>query len=325
MERQAQDSVRLVASMSRGEWEDACAAFADATAFHGYDFLQSIAPLLGCRFIPLRVLLRDQPVGVAPLMVKQLGLFCTINWVPFPYLGPLVPAELIPATLSALRLEARRRRAVNHQQSFSQVTGGHCGGEFTSSTDRTFVVPLSGRSDQDLLMAMHHSRRKQIRSAQRVGFEVCTAETMDFRLMDLWLEPVYSAQGLPAAYRPGTYGRIFDALHNAPGSLFHAARIDGRTVAMEIIFSTARRAFAWQAAVDPSFRLKYPQVLLTWCALLWARDTGATEFDMVGAPNEGIANYKSKFGSLERKYTVLRREAGPHRIALSAMSRLRSR
>jgi hypothetical protein len=323
VERQAQDSIRLVASTPRGEWEDACAAFADATAFHRYDFLQSIAPLLDCRFIPLRVLLRDQPVGVAPLMVKGLGPFCTINWVPFPYLGPLVPAELIPVTLSALRLEAKRRRAVNHQQSFSQVTGGH-GGEFTSCTDRTFVVPLSGRSDQELLTAMHHSRRKEIRSAQRIGFEVCTAETVDFRLMDVWLKPVYSAQGLPTAYRPGTYERIFDALYNAPRSLFHAARIDGRTVALAVVFSTARRAFAWQSAVDPSFRSKFPQVLLKWHALRWARDAGATEFDLVGAPNEGIANYKSRFGSLEQKYTILRREAGPHRIALSAMSRLRS-
>ena len=314
-----------MASTSRGEWEDACAAFVGATAFHRYDFLQSIAPLLRCRFVPLRVLLRDQPVGVAPLMVKQLGPFCTINWVPFPYLGPLVPAELIPATLSALRLEARRRRAVNHQQSFFHVTGGHCGGEFTSSTDRTFVVPLSGRSDQDLLMAMATSRRQQLRRAQAGGFEVCSAEAGDFRLMDAWLEPVYSAQGLPTAYRPGTYGRIFDALHNAPHSLFHAARIDGRTVAMQIVFSTAHCAFAWQAAVDPSFRSKYPQVLLTWHAMLWARDAGATEYDMVGAPNEGIANYKSAFGTLEQKYTVLRREAGPHRIALSTLSRLRSR
>jgi hypothetical protein len=109
---------------------------------------------------------------MAPLLVKRLGPFCTMNWAPFPYLGPLVPPALLPATLSALRREARRRRAVGHQQSFSyRITDAPLGG-FGRATDRSFVIPLSNRSNEDLLAAMHKNRRQEIRRARRAGFEV---------------------------------------------------------------------------------------------------------------------------------------------------------
>jgi CelD/BcsL family acetyltransferase involved in cellulose biosynthesis len=314
----------LVPLTSRGEWEDACSAFPDATAFHRYDFLQSVAPSLRCRFVPLQVFFRGQSVGVAPLLVKRLGPFCTINWVPFPYVGPLVPPALIPATLSALTLEARRRRALNHQQSFSRAIADRPTEGFTSITDRTFVIPLSGRSDEDLMAAMQRGRRQQIHRAQRAGFEVCPAETEDLRLMDVWARQVYAAQGLRPDYRAGTYERLFGALRNASGSVFQVARLNGRTVAVDILFLTARRAFGWQAAVDPSHQSDHPQALLTWCALLWARDAGAIEFDLTGAPNEGIATYKRRFGALERHYPVLQRQAGLHGTALWVLSRLRS-
>jgi len=307
---------------SRSEWEEGCGAFPDATAFHDYDFLNCIAPSLRCKFEPLLVISQKQLVGVAPLLVKQLGPFCTINWVPFPYLGPLVPADLIPATLSVLRREARRRRALNHQQSFSQKVTNYEAEEFTVSTDRTFVIPLSGRSDEDLLEGMHHTRRRDIRRARRNGLEIGSADPDDFRLMDTWVDQVYTAQGMTAEYPVGTYERLYRSGHNASGWTFSTARLNGRAIAVLIILSTARRAFAWQIGVDPSYRSKYPQDLLIWHALLRARDTGAIEFDLVGAPNDGIALYKIRFGTLERQYTVLQRQTRSHHIAVTAIPRL---
>lgn len=318
------DGVVLAPLGSRADWEDTCAVFPEATAFHRYDFLESVAPALRCTFVPLQVLFKGQPAGVAPLLVKRLGPFCTINWVPFPYLGPLVPVPLIPATLSALRLEARRRHALNHQQSFAHAIADHQASGFTALKERTFVIPLTDRSDEDLLAAMRPKRRREIRRAQGAGFEICPAEADDFRLMDGWVSQVYAAQGLGAAYPAGTYGQIFGALKNAPGSVFRAARLGGRTVALDVAFATARRGFGWQAAVDPAHQPDCPQALLTWHMLLWARDMGAREFDLVGAPNDGIAAYKIRFGAQQRHYTVLHRQAGLHRTAFSAFSRLRS-
>src|SRR5579871_783150 len=321
-------TVQLEAATSPGEWEDCCATFPYATAFHRYDFLQSIAPLLRCRFVPMMVLREGRPVGVVPLLVKRLGPFCTINWTPFPYIGPLVPAELIPATLSSLRLEGERLRALDHRQSFYHMGLDWPADDsifrangFTYSTDRTFVVPVSGRSDQDLLAAMDRNARRQIRDGFRFGIEVLPAQPEDFELMDTWSRQMYAAQGIRPPYQTGTYRQIFNSLHNAKGTVFRAARLDGQTVAVHIAFSFARRVFDWKVAVDPRHRAHYPQAALIWQGLLWARDCGALEFDMVGAPREGIAAYKRKFGAVERCYTVLRRPTGVPRLALSIMSR----
>ena len=313
-------SVTLAPVKSRSDWDACCATFPGATAFHQYDFLETVAPLLSCSFVPLVVFSRGQSVGLAPLLVKKLGPFCTINWVPFPYLGPLAPPELLPGTLRALRQEARRRRALNHQQSFSAHVSDGGGGGFTAAADRTFVIPLGGRSDQDLLAAMNRYRRRDIGRAQRSGCAVGPAETGDFALMDVWAGQLYAAQGMPPMYPAGTYKRLFHVLRDAPGSVFSAARLGGQTVAVLIVLSTARSAFAWQGATDPSHRSEYAMDLLFWHAMVQAREAGAQEFDFVGAPNEGIALYKSRFGATERHYTVLQCQAKVHSIAMKARS-----
>jgi CelD/BcsL family acetyltransferase involved in cellulose biosynthesis len=295
-----------------------------ATPFHRYDFLQSVAPSLNCEFVPLQVLSAGRPVGIAPLMVKRIGPFCTINWVPFPYLGPLVPEALLDATLSALHVEARRRRAISHQQSFSGRTDHGQPEGFTTSTDRTFVIPLSGRSDNDLLSAMQKKRREELRRAQRAGFEVGPARIQDFQDVDAWLGQVYAGQGLRNSYGAGACEQVFRALADAPGCAFRAARLNNRTVGVVVALATAQRAFGWLVAIDPRYRSYHPQALLTWHVLLWARDAGVTEFDLVGSPNEGIATYKRRFGAHERSYTVLLRQALPHRAALSALTRSRA-
>jgi hypothetical protein len=319
--RQQEGSVVLAPLKSRGDWDATCAKFANATAFHHYDFLEMVAPPLNCSFVPQAVFSRGELAGLAPLLVKKLGPFCTINWVPFPYLGPLVPRELLPATLRALRQEARRRRALNHQQSFAEQVPDHGLDGFTAATDRTFVIPLSGRSDQDLLAAMRTTRRQDIGRAQRSGIEVCAAGIDDFALMDVWLGRLYAAQGMPAMYPAGTYARLFPVLKDAPGSIVSAARLGGQTVAVQIALSTGRSVFGWQYAVDPAYRSKFPVELLIWRAMTQARDAGALEYDLVGAPSEGIALYKSRFGAAERRYTVLHRQAKVHRIAVDAMRR----
>lgn len=318
------ERVLLLPVESPGGWEDAGGASPMATAFHRYDFLQSVAPSLDCEFVPLHVLSAGRPVGIAPLMVKQIGPLCTINWVPFPYVGPLVPEALLPATLSALHVEARRRRAVCHQQSFSGRMESGQAGSFTSSTGHTFIIPLSGRSDHDLLAAMQNKRRAAIRHAQRVGLKICAAQTQDFQDVDRWLSHTYAAQGLRNPYSAGACEQVFRALADTSGCAFQIARLDSRAIGLVVSFATAQRAFCWLAAIDPRYRTWQPQALLTWHALLWARDAGVAEFDLVGAPTEGIATYKRRFGAYERSYTVLRRQAPAHRAALSALTRYRA-
>jgi CelD/BcsL family acetyltransferase involved in cellulose biosynthesis len=313
--------VSLEPLASQRDWDDACAALPGATAFHRYDFLELVAPSVRCRFVPLQVVVKGQIAGIAPLMVKRLGPACTINWVPFPYLGPLVPSALLPATLSALRREGRRRRAIAHQQSFPHLIADGLDSDFAATSARTFVISLSGRSDADLLSAMQKKRREELRRAERAGYEVRSAERQDFRQVDDWIGQMYATQGIRDTYRRGTCERVFAALGERPGSLFHAARLGGQTVGMAATLWAGQSAFGWQVAIDPAHRSRHPQAVLTWSALRSARDAGLAEFDLVGSPSEGIAAYKRRFGAVERHYTVLCAQAAVRRAALTMLAR----
>jgi CelD/BcsL family acetyltransferase involved in cellulose biosynthesis len=322
MRQDRQDEIRFDLAESRADWEEACAGFTQATAFHRYDFLSAVAPCLHSTFVPLVVYFRSRKVGVAPLLTRQYGPFCVINSGPLPYLGPLVPAELIPATLAALSAEARRRRALDHYQFFSPFDSPPAVDGFRMQVDRTFIIPLRDRSDEDLLRAMNPGRRKEIRRAEQIGLGVHAAEPEDFELMDAWNKQLYAAQGLVPVFPAGTYGRIFRALSGTPDSTFCAARMDGRTVGVQINLAASRRVFAWQYAIDKSFKPCSPQSILMWYTALQARDAGASELDLVGAPNEGIATYKLRLGAEERGYVVMRRPVQSYRLARAGISRM---
>ena len=51
--RQQEGSVILAPLKSPSDWDAACATFPSATAFHHYDFLETVAPPLNCSFVPL--------------------------------------------------------------------------------------------------------------------------------------------------------------------------------------------------------------------------------------------------------------------------------
>jgi CelD/BcsL family acetyltransferase involved in cellulose biosynthesis len=294
---------------TKAQWDGELDGFPGATAFHRYEFLDSVAASLGCTFEPLVIMRGMEPAGVAPLVIRRIGPLCTINWMPFPYLGPLTPTWLLPAVLKLLAAEGRRRGAMHHQQSFVGLLPGDTGGQFNPGTARTFVVPLADRSDDALKAAMTGNGRRFISKARRAGVEICPAERSDFRLMDSWSAAIYARQGVPPKYPAGAYEQVFDRLGEDAGSHFHSAKLDGRTIAVDMTFSIARRSFAWQVAVDPAHRSAQAQALLIWYHMTAARDRGDTEFDLIGAPTAGIAEYKRNFGAQEQHYTVLSRHS----------------
>ena len=240
MQESQSGKVRLKLAGSRSDWEEASAGFSEATAFHRYDFLSAIAPCLHCRFEPLIIYYGNQKVGVAPLLVRQYGPFCVVNRVPFPYLGPLVQTSLVAATLAALSAHARRRRALDHYQSFSPSSAPPAAAGFRMRLERTFIIPLRDRSDADLMKAMDSTRRKEVRRAERLGLRVDEASVEDFQLMDIWSRQLYAAQGLPPGYPPGSYERVFKELSGTPGTAFYSARVDGRTVGVQINLASSR-------------------------------------------------------------------------------------
>ena len=145
--------VELREASGREEWTTVAGQQAGFTPFHAWDWLEWVAPLVHCRFLPLLVV--DEggvAVGAAPTLLKRRGPFHTANWVPFPYLGPLVPPDFLGATLGGLRRLGRKERLTLLQIAAhpfaltpldSRATYASYGIDL--HLDQTYIVPLEGR------------------------------------------------------------------------------------------------------------------------------------------------------------------------------------
>jgi CelD/BcsL family acetyltransferase involved in cellulose biosynthesis len=67
----------------------------------------------------------------------------------------------------------------------------------------------------------------------------------------------------------------------------------------------------------------FAQPLLYWDTIRWALQRGSAEFDLVGAPTDGVARYKRDWGAREERYSVLRRQAPVHRVAMRLRAAVR--
>jgi hypothetical protein len=151
-------AVALGTTTSPEEW-DALVAGNGGCFFQRHHWLTTMAEVLGLDFHGLTVHADGQPVGVAPMLLKRIGPVRTVNWVPFPYVGPLVPAALLPHVLPLLSTWERRNRAIRSQHVFMSTV------DQVPTEDRTFVVDFGGETEDSLLQRVEPKRRAKIRRA----------------------------------------------------------------------------------------------------------------------------------------------------------------
>ena len=283
--------------------------------FHRYEWLATMADVLGMDFHPLTVLADDTPVGVAPMLLKRVGPVRTVNWLPFPYVGPLVPAALLPDVLPLLASWERQRRTVRSQQVLMSTV--EHGDGYAARRDRTFVIDLRGRDEESLLQNVNAKRRAKIRRARAGGVEVRPATAAEISdLLPAWSASTFAAQGLPEPYPASAYSAVWSAFADCQDARFSTAVADGAPVCVQVSFAGAPRAVAWAMAGAGTKAASFAQPLLYWDTIAWAHGRGCAEFDLVGAPTEGVAAYKRDWGARETHYSVLRRQAAAHRVAL---------
>jgi len=305
---------------SPAEWDE-LAARHGGTFFHRHLFLSTVATGLGL-ILDLRVaVVRGERAGAVPVLMKRLGPLRTVNWLPFPYIGPLVPAEALAPTLAALARHEWRQRSVRSQHVLLTRRDEAFPG-YATSEDRTFVVPLAGRTDDDLLAGLNPRRRGDVRRAGRLGVHLRAATEHEVtELLPRLSGATFTRQGLPAPYPAPFLRHVWDRLHGHPDVLFQTAAGPDGPVAVQISLAGGT-GLGWIAgrSDDPVANGGFAAMVLG--TLSWARDRGCHEFDLVGAPTEGIAAYKRDLGATERRYTVLRHQALVHRAAVTVLSRL---
>jgi CelD/BcsL family acetyltransferase involved in cellulose biosynthesis len=310
--------VRTTVAISRdttpGSWHELVMANGGCF-FHRYEWLTTMADVLGLDFHALTVEADGKPVGVAPMLVKRVGPVRTVNWLPFPYIGPLVPAELLPDVLPLLAAWERRRLTVRSQHVLMSTVESFA--HYAGVLDRTFVIEFAGQDEESLLRNVAAKRRAKLRRAVTGGVQIRPATEVEVcELLPAWTAATFAAQGLPAPYPANAYATVWSVFGDSPDVRFSTAVLDDEPVCVQGSFAGAPVGVAWAMATAGSAVASFAQPLLYWDTIMWALARRCVAFDLVGAPTEGVAAYKRDWGARETHYTVLRRQAVAHRIAM---------
>jgi hypothetical protein len=189
--------------------------------------------------------------------------------------------------------------------------------------DRTFVVVVADRGDEELLAGMASSRRAQVRRAERAGvrYRDATRREVTEVLPALFGRP-FERQGLPAPYSAECFRLAWERFADDPDVLLQTAELDGEPIAVQIALAGADRGLGWVMCRVDAPIASDAFVAMIWHTLAWARDRGCRQFDLVGAPTEGIATFKRTLGARQEHYTVLQHQARSHKAAMSILRRV---
>jgi len=283
-----------------------------ATFFHRWDWLATMSRALDKHFLPLGVYHGDALVGLAPLLVKRVGPYKNVNWAPFPYLGPLIPAALWPHALQALDDYQRRNgiglAAFGFAPDAAVDEAALRAAGYAVHTDTTMVLPLAGRSEEDLRAGMTSHGRKNLKRAERGGVEIRVSTESDIKdELPAITEEVFAPRQQAPPYPSAAAHLFWESYHANPEVRMATAYYDGEPAAVSITIGDGRRAYFWQGAGRHRFRNANPNAAVYWDGILWARERGYAALDMVGTPDPGIAYYKSTFGAVETPYLVAAR------------------
>ncbi len=302
--------VELAETRDPERWAAAAhASGSTVTPFHSYGWLDLAARMTRTRFTALIACVDGADVGVVPWLSRTRGPVMTVNWLPFPYVGPLIPPEHLSGVLRALRMLARRRRAVVAQFGFSPLAAvgrddleGH---GFAVAQDGTYVVDTS--QDVSRLWAGLEGRaRTKVRRAERAGVVLATADDPG-EILARVVREAFSARGMSSGYTGDFPPRASDLARCGLRVRWAVARRGDDDVGALVTLGLGTAGQVWQGGVLPQHRSTHANTLLHWDSIRWASENGLHTLDLVGLPDEGIERFKSQFGGVRQTYPVLQR------------------
>ena len=304
--------------LSDSAWDQALAAFPRATAFHTSRWLRATAPGLGYD-LSLQALVEDgRVVGLAPLATRRRGPFSLMGFLPYPYVGPLASPGRLAPLLRAMRRPGTVTSRIEFPPGADVDSVALALAGYRVIDDTTMVVPLAGRSEDDLWAALDAECRTAVRRAAKGGVEVVQAdEDMVCRLMPAMQREAYTRNGARPPYDERVLRAIWEAYGGTDDARFSAAVRDDRVLGVQVMILRGDTGFGWGSATRPE-RGVSPSTALYWAELRWCIERGVARADLVGTPTPGVARFKRQFGAIPERYVVGQAQSPAYR-ALSAV------
>ncbi|MFB6138950.1 MAG: lipid II:glycine glycyltransferase FemX [Halosimplex sp.] len=293
----------------RDEWNRHVERSTDTNPFHRAEALAVQADHSGTTYHPLVGYKGQEPVGVFPVFERSTGPVTAV-FSPAP---PLWVHRLGPAMLNVEKLSQRKRERRTHRflDGCLDWVDEHCDPNLFRTTSElsfedlrpfkwadadvtpeyTYVVDLSvGR--EDLLAAFSSDARSNVGDLDD-GFAFREGEAADVeRIVDA-VRDRFAAQDEPFALPEGFARDLYEALPDGAMRPY-VCRREGEFVGGILTFETDERIHRWQGGVTPDVDFAVNDNL-DWTVMTDAMDRGLTEYDLVGAGDPRINEYKAKF------------------------------
>ncbi|WP_424019979.1 lipid II:glycine glycyltransferase FemX (plasmid) [Halorientalis pallida] len=300
---------RLTRTVPAARWNSLCARSAGATPFHQYECLQVLADRSDATVHPFVGYQDDHPVGLFPIFERSRGpvttLFSPVPDHKIPYLGPV----LLDRSGGPRAAHERRRR------SFLGASLSCLGDRFAPSyvnvrtaprfddprqfawrgfevvPRHSYVVDLTPEPDV-LLDSFSSDARRNVRDPpDNVEVRESGHDAID-RIIEQVIAR-HEQQNETYLVTPAYVRDLYDAL---PEGVLrpYEIRLDGSFAGGLITLESGDTIYRWQGGVKPDADVPVND-LLDWHVMRAARDRGRETYDLVGANNRRIADYKAKF------------------------------
>lgn len=305
------------------EWDSLVARSETTTPFHRYDALEVIAEHTGCELHPLVGYVGQEPAGLFPVFERAIGPVSVAFSPPpnekIPYLGPATFAD---PQMKRRKRERRHQRFIESALSYvdDRIAARYINirtgvgyddprpfvwNEFEPTPRYTYYVDLT-RPEEEILSEASSDLRSNVRKTDQDAFEITTGGRAGMEQVLTNVRRRYEDQGVSYEVSPGLVRDLSRAVPDAFSS--YLCTVDDVFVGGAIVASDDDTVYRWQSVAE--FDAPIPtQDLIDWHVVCEAKADGLETYDLVGANNRRLCEYKAKFAPRVETYYRLERSS----------------
>ncbi|MFC7098949.1 GNAT family N-acetyltransferase [Halobaculum marinum] len=315
--------------------EHACTA----TPFHRAEALDVLSAASGARLHRLGGFKGQEPVGVFPVFEVDRGpvkgVFSPPPELKVPYLGPSL--VLRGGAPKRRRLERQHHEFVEQTLDYLSETVDPALVHLRTPPGYDDVRPFSWRAyevdprytyvidlttdEDDLLASFSSDARRNVTDDYAIDYEIGPGGAAEIETIIEQTAARHADQGESFPVDASFVVDLYEAL---PEGMVRptVCRVDSEVVAGTICIEGYGTAIRWLGSAKPSCDLPANDIL-DWHYCRAAADRGVTAFDLAGANNQRIAEYKAKFAPELVPYYRLKSCSRTMDMAVSLYNKLR--
>jgi hypothetical protein len=294
------------------EWDRFVSHHDQALLFHTSTWLNLLAEVYGCLWLPLGIWINDLLVGIIPLQKRRLGPFRLVGSplmqviASTPSLGPIVSSDFLPNVLPILNDYLRREQIDHIEIGFADEVDASpfLSLGYTAETCEKVILSMAGRTQAKLWEGLSSSCRRAVRKAKASSLSVIEPQDGDFLPAYYRLcQEVYRSSGRPPHLDFNFYTTLWEYLAFSDYLKVLLVVLDDAIVAGAFFLVHNHTAFYLSGASDPAALPFRPNNLLQWHFIEWALAQGCKNYDLGGAVVPGITRFKLGFGGSCQPYS----------------------